>query len=231
MRAIYVLSFPGTSLLEQNSAKGWQLIMDNYESASKTNKELLRRLVQLKEVTQSMEQHQLFPHQQTSRPTPLGPVLQQLEYLSLGGTNPITSLRPDPPISTVASNPNASVRLPCYVIPLSKNLRFQGRDETMANIRLILDHDADALQFQSLALFGLGGIGKTQTALAYAHEQREKKLPAVFWINSEGPLDILQGFSTIAFKLGLCAASDSQRYEQNKILVLDWLQTTGKFST
>ena len=177
------------------------------------------------------QQQQHFYHQQTSRPTPLGPVLQKLEHFNLGRINSFASSQSNFPATVVASTPDDLVRLPCYVIPLSKNLRFQGRRDLMVNIRLILDQDANALQFQSLALYGLGGIGKTQAALAYAHEQRENKVPAVFWINSEGPIDILQGFTTIALKLGLSAERDSQRYEQNKILVLDWLQTTRKYST
>lgn len=64
----------------------------------------------------------------------------------------------------------------------------------MNRIRTELDHRESDSHFRSLALCILGGVGKSQVALAYAHES-EKGVLAVFWINSETPLDMNRSFA------------------------------------
>lgn len=82
---------------------------------------------------------------------------------------------------------------------------------------------------QSLALWGLGGVGKSCVALRYAEAKvRDGELDAMFWIRSEKDVTIRQSFTDIAMKLKLADASPAD-HDENKNLVLNWLQYTSRF--
>ena len=97
----------------------------------------------------------------------------------------------------------------------------------MQSIREHLD-DGLVSSFRSFALFGTGGIGKTQTALSYAHEKSESGVDAVLWLNCETGLAISRSFFEIASLLQLDGVSEDESSDQNKFLVLKWLRKTGK---
>ena len=78
---------------------------------------------------------------------------------------------------------------------------------------------------RSLALHGLGGVGKSHVALKYAHAQSHA-LDAVLWVHSETPAALEQSFTNIAMRLTLPDASP-QKHEENRIMVLTWLQQTA----
>ena len=72
--------------------------------------------------------------------------------------------------------PEAS--LPVWNVPFRRNLIFTGRDD-------VLLHLYDVLQTEQIvALCGLGGIGKTQTAIEYAYSFRND-YAAVLWIQAQ----------------------------------------------
>ena len=76
-------------------------------------------------------------------------------------------------------------------------------------------------------LYGLGGIGKTQIALAYAYQKLDS-LDAVFWIAADTEYSIQQSFSRVALDALKLPNAHPQAYQENMILVLDWLQKTSK---
>lgn len=120
-----------------------------------------------------------------------------------------------------------AMQLPCHTIPVAKNPRYFIRSELLDTVRNALDPKAGEAQPRSLTFWGKPGIGKTQLALAYAHECREKGVPGVFWINAEGSLEISQGFTAIAVALGLEGIKANEALEKNTLIVLSWLQKTG----
>lgn len=119
------------------------------------------------------------------------------------------------------------VTLPCDNIPFAKYPHFCGRQEILKDLHHELDNLPGQRQMKSWALWGMGGIGKTQIALAYAYERLEQGLQALFWVKSETLLDISQGFTDIAITLNINGVSPDGDHEQNRYLVMRWLQKTS----
>ena len=120
--------------------------------------------------------------------------------------------------------------LPCHFIPLPDNPRFTARENELSFIHESLDHKPTSLQHRECALWGTGGIGKTQLALAYAYERKEDgKVPAILWVNSETQLDIYQSFLEIASMLDLDGASDRSE-STNLFVVTKWLLKSSKLN-
>jgi len=119
------------------------------------------------------------------------------------------------------------VTLPCNTLPVAENHRFFGRQDLL---RLLDDHlkPADTRKpLSSIALYGLGGIGKTQTALAYAYSKLDE-LDAVLWIAAQNPLSIQQSFSHVAVNALQLPNAHPQAHRENMFLVLHLLQKTCK---
>jgi hypothetical protein len=117
---------------------------------------------------------------------------------------------------------------PCNNIPFTPNPHFSGREEELKKVR---SHFSDILtkkRFCSFALYGTGGIGKTQTALHFAHEQVANGVEAVLWLNCETGLSIAQSFYEVADMLHLDGLSEDVNTSQNRFLVLKWLRKTCK---
>lgn len=112
-------------------------------------------------------------------------------------------------------------------LPYPRNANFFGRGAELDIIREQLDHDLDRPRFLSYAVWGMGGIGKTQLALSYAHERAEKGIPVVIWINSETLLDIYQSYTDIAERLDLKDMKKDASGNQNQFAVTKWLQKTS----
>jgi tetratricopeptide (TPR) repeat protein len=84
-------------------------------------------------------------------------------------------------------------------------LRFQNRPDLIDQIDHALQQGATALT----AIHGLGGIGKTQLARAFAQQRRDQyQLGA--WIQAETKVSVLASLSTLAPLLGVPAEQDQQ---------------------
>ncbi|WP_411081013.1 FxSxx-COOH system tetratricopeptide repeat protein [Streptomyces sp. cmx-18-6] len=97
-----------------------------------------------------------------------------------------------------------------------------GREDELAWVREALtgaDENADA---HTAVLCGLGGVGKSTVALAYAHQYRSAHT-LVWWITADSPARIEQSFAAIALRLfptWAARASDQERMHW----ALNWLQ-------
>lgn len=79
-----------------------------------------------------------------------------------------------------------------------------------------------------MALHGLGGVGKTTIALKYAELKLYRgELDALFWVYSERLVSLKQSFTNIALRLKLPDARSGD-HEENRAVVLNWLQQTRK---
>jgi tetratricopeptide (TPR) repeat protein len=92
---------------------------------------------------------------------------------------------------------------------------FTGRDDLLIRIA-----DELAARHRS-ALSGLGGVGKTQTAVAFAQRHRQNYPGGVFWANAETFGDLTAAFVGFAKTLQL---SDAARNDEAEIVnaVLRW---------
>ncbi|HKG45502.1 MAG TPA: FxSxx-COOH system tetratricopeptide repeat protein [Pyrinomonadaceae bacterium] len=87
-------------------------------------------------------------------------------------------------------------------VPYPPNKLFTGRNDVLERIRQgLISNGASALT-QAQAISGLGGIGKTQTAVEYAYKWH-KYYKAVFWVKADSRQSVISSFRAIADLLSL----------------------------
>jgi hypothetical protein len=99
----------------------------------------------------------------------------------------------------IAQSPKDIPLFPIFDCPL-RNPWFTGRDKEIVDLRERLGQTGKATIGQAIS--GLGGIGKTQTAIEYAHRHRGQ-YDAVLWINAATDLDLTTGYRSVAKLLRL----------------------------
>jgi tetratricopeptide (TPR) repeat protein len=110
---------------------------------------------------------------------------------------------------------------PYWHVPYQRNPFFTGREEVLQRVHEALHQQQSALLSQSSALSGLGGIGKTQTAIEYAYRYAND-YAAIFWVSAETTESLTSSFLALAEALNLPERHD---HEQQRIVVavLRWL--------
>ena len=103
-----------------------------------------------------------------------------------------------------------------------RNQYFTGRKLELAQLHASLHGDGRAAVTQAIA--GLGGIGKTALAIAYAY-QHQSEYDVVLFCRADSTTSLNSGYQTIAQYLALTVA-DPNDYSQNVVAVLHWLNNT-----
>src|SRR5579885_3039437 len=108
-------------------------------------------------------------------------------------------------------------------VPYPRNPFFTGREEILQRLHEMFHHRCTLALTQSLAVSGLGGIGKTQIALEYAYQYR-KDYHCVFWIQAASRESLFAGFIMIAQLLKL---PEKDERDQKRIIqaVKQWFST------
>jgi hypothetical protein len=83
------------------------------------------------------------------------------------------------------------------VLEVSRVSHFIGRDEELDRVHQELEHDGCR---KTAVVHGLGGMGKTQLALAFA-QQHKDEYTAVFWVNSKDVDTLKQGYAAAAMRI------------------------------
>ena len=111
---------------------------------------------------------------------------------------------------------------PMWDVPYRRNPFFTGREEVLEHIHDALQADSTACVAQAQGLSGLGGIGKTQTALEYAYRYRTD-YQAVLWARADSPGTLTTEFVRIVALLDLPERSEQ---DQRRVVeaVLRWLR-------
>ncbi|KAI1425307.1 hypothetical protein F5Y12DRAFT_747918 [Xylaria sp. FL1777] len=141
------------------------------------------------------------------------------------------------PAETALEMTSRDPNLPCFSLGTHRQLdHFIGRQSELDIIdRHLLPIPADnpfhpqtpglsaghgEEQLRSFAICGLGGIGKTELAVQYAHSRRER-FEAIFWLSADDAKILASNFAQIAQKLDL--EDDSSDLAASRDLVMGWL--------
>jgi tetratricopeptide (TPR) repeat protein len=133
---------------------------------------------------------------------------------------------PNAPLPATARTIKQEPRFPTPIHNLPPhNPDFVGREEPLTELRrLLTSGQGPAVLTQ--AITGLGGIGKTQTALAYCYRHlADYRL--IWWLRAESPATLAADFATLAEPLGL----DPAVADQEKLLfsIRTALQATDRW--
>ncbi|KAK4100508.1 hypothetical protein N658DRAFT_408297, partial [Parathielavia hyrcaniae] len=94
-----------------------------------------------------------------------------------------------------------------YLVPSLRNKNFTGRSAILEDIqqRLFLRQEC-----RKLAIFGLGGVGKTQVALQLAHWARENQPDhSIFWVPALSVASFTQSYLEIGQCIGVQKKNDN----------------------
>jgi tetratricopeptide (TPR) repeat protein len=87
-------------------------------------------------------------------------------------------------------------------VPHERNPYFTGRDDLLARIGTALHAGENVALSQTQAITGLGGIGKTSTAVEFCNRHRDA-YPIIWWIRSESADTLRADYAALADELQL----------------------------
>jgi len=99
-------------------------------------------------------------------------------------------------------------------VPYLRNPFFTGREDVLKKLHEALTSGSAAALSQPQALSGLGGIGKTQTAVEYAYRYRDQ-YTAVLWVRADSREALASSFVSLAQVLDLPAKNEQ---DQNVVI-------------
>ena len=109
-----------------------------------------------------------------------------------------------------------------FIVPYQANPRFIGRAPFLQTLKEKLFDIAPRQDNHRIALYGMGGIGKTQCALGYVYANRDV-YDRIYWISAVDRTSLLSGYQTIAKEARLHSLQNTSPVEiVNK--VLSWLR-------
>jgi len=105
-------------------------------------------------------------------------------------------------------------------IPFDRNPLFTGREGVLELLHATLNAGKTTALTQAIS--GMGGIGKTQTAVEYAYRYQDD-YECIYWIKAESRESIISDFVTTAYLLDL---PEQQEQEQSRVVaaVKRWFQ-------
>jgi hypothetical protein len=84
-----------------------------------------------------------------------------------------------------------------FIVPFEDNPYFLGRDQFLETLKAKLSDDTSRRYTHRVALHGMGGIGKSQCAIAYVYQNRGA-YERVYWITAVDRSALLSGYRSIA---------------------------------
>ena len=110
-----------------------------------------------------------------------------------------------------------------WLVPYERNPRFAGRRAFLETLLEKLQDQVPKQFSHRIALYGMGGVGKTQIALEYVYTNRSN-YERIYWISAVNQASLLLGYQTIAKIAGLKVALNSGGTEIAKIVLIFFYQ-------
>lgn len=109
-----------------------------------------------------------------------------------------------------------------WTVPYRQNRYFVGRESLLARISTAFAA-WESRTTPVVVLTGLGGVGKTQTALEYAYRTTEE-YQAIFWVNASSQETFLADLVSLSRTLGISAPQEQDAAGPDHLhLVRNWL--------
>jgi tetratricopeptide (TPR) repeat protein/transcriptional regulator with XRE-family HTH domain len=108
-------------------------------------------------------------------------------------------------------------------LPFRPNPFFTGRETELEQLRTLLQETGTAAITQPVSISGLGGIGKTELALKYAHSSYPGVYRIVLWVNAAGEGTLQASYDSIAQLLKLPEWNERE-LDRCVQAVRDWLK-------
>jgi hypothetical protein len=111
-----------------------------------------------------------------------------------------------------------------------ENRQFVGREQLLKQLH---DWFTEPRSYPSepisCVLYGMGGIGKTQTAIKYSYVDKDE-YDVIFWVTAETIPKLVGSFSMIAFKADGTDGTHTVADESSVEKARDWLEETSKMN-
>ncbi|EXF84562.1 hypothetical protein CFIO01_04730, partial [Colletotrichum fioriniae PJ7] len=112
-------------------------------------------------------------------------------------------------------------------IPFLMNNKFCGRDEILSTVHNELGCQTSGSRLRSMALFGMGGVGKSQIAMQYAYHAMTQ-YDVILWVAADNSIAMGQSFRNIADGIHLWDDGEETKDATAAIWkVKNWLKSTG----
>jgi hypothetical protein len=114
------------------------------------------------------------------------------------------------------------------MVSYERNVHFTGRETLLKEIETSLFEDLPNRWNYRVALYGLGGVGKTQLALEYVYSRRGK-YDSIFWISAASHATLLSGMQEIAKDTNCISPDAALNLKPSEIAerVLTWLNNNS----
>ncbi|KAI6765685.1 hypothetical protein HG530_006755 [Fusarium avenaceum] len=139
--------------------------------------------------------------------------------------NAIQELKPTP------SESFTEATLPVQSLTMPRNEGFTGRKEVLLELHeLLISRNDSQSKPASCCLLGIGGMGKTETALEFAYKFEQHWTAGIFWVAADHnqEIELLRTYNEIGLALGIVNSEEFD--DRNVKKVRDWLQNTGRDS-
>ncbi len=138
--------------------------------------------------------------------------LGQRNLKGLGETDLWNLAHADLPVLFAPHEPSPS-EIPPSNLPFPPNAHFFGREEVLFRLREQLLSPGG----QTVALVGMGGLGKTQLAIEYAHANLLRYPGGVFWLDARSDERLIEGYLGIGGRFFGSEAGEGREHRAEQI--------------
>src|ERR1700737_2039542 len=109
------------------------------------------------------------------------------------------------------------------MVQYHRNPYFMGRDELLIQLRDKLSESKPKQYNHRIAIYGMGGVGKTQLAIEYVYRYKDQ-YSSIYWISAVDQAALLSGFQEVAILTGCVPPGADLKPTEVAHAVLSWLR-------